>query len=96
MAKIRRLPSQGIIDGFKGTLDFYFNMGIPYVRLWPKSPGKNRSEPVKAQWPAWAYVAKEWSNLSPAVQDAYRTLATNSGLSGRDMFTRSYLAGLYR
>jgi len=96
MAIIRRLPSQGIIDGFKGTLDFYVYMGISVVRAWPKSPGKNRSEPVQAQWPAWSYAAKEWTNLSPAVQDAYRTLAGTSGLSGRDMFTRSYLAGLYR
>ncbi len=96
MAKIRKMPSQGIIDGFKGTLDFYINMGIPCVRLWPKSPGKLRSTPVMAQWPAWSYAAKEWSNLTPVVQDAYRTLATNSGLSGRDMFTRSYLTGLYR
>lgn len=96
MAKIRKMPSQGIIDGFKGTLDFYFNMGIPCVRSWPKSPGKLRSEPVMSGWPAFAYAASEWSNLSPVVQDAYRKLATNSGLSGRDMFTRAYLTGLYR
>ena len=96
MAKIRRFPSQGIIDGFKGTLDFYLNMGIPCVRLWPKSPGKRRSEPVMSGWPAFSYASREWSNLSPVVQDAYRTLATDSGLSGRDMFTRAYLTGLYR
>ena len=96
MAKITKLPSQGIIDGFKGVLDFYVYMGIACVRSWPKSPGKLRSDPVQAQWPAWTYAAKEWSNLSADVQDAYRKLATNSGLSGRDMFTRSYLTGLYR
>jgi len=96
MAKIRRLPSQGIIDGFRGMLDFYIYMGIPVVRKWPASPGKNRSDPVRAQWPAFTYAASEWLNLSPDVQNAYRTLAGTSGLSGRDMFTRSYLTGLYR
>ncbi len=96
MAIIKRLPSQAIIDGFKGTLDYYVCMGIPCVRMWPRSPGKNRTAAVKAQWPAWTTASREWSNLSPAVQDAYRTLATNSGLSGRDMFTRAYLTGLYR
>jgi len=96
VAKITAFPSQGIIDGFKGTLDFYINMGIPCVRSWPKSPGKLRSEPVMRQWPAFAYSASEWNNLSTTVQAAYNRLAEGSGLSGRDMFTRAYLRGLYR
>ncbi len=96
MAIIKRLPSRGIIDGFKGTLDYYIWKGIVCVRSWPKSPGKNRSAPVQAQWPAFTYAAGEWSNLSQVVQDAYNRLAEGSGLSGRDMFTRAYLTGLYR
>ena len=84
-----------IIDGFKGTLDFYIHRTLICVRSWPKSPGKIRSEPVMSQWPAWTYASREWSNLSPTVQDAYRQYATSSGLTGRDMFTRSYLRGLY-
>lgn len=96
MAKIKRLPSQAIIDGFKGTLDYYVYMGINVVRMWPRSPGKHRTAAVEAQWPSWTTASREWSNLDPVVQDAYRTLATNSGLSGRDMFTRAYLTGLYR
>jgi len=96
MAKLLVMPHQAIIDGFKGTVDFYYWMGIPVARGWPKSPGKMRSPAVRAQWPLWKYVASEWLNLSEAMQDAYRELATNSGLSGRDMFTRAYLTGLYR
>ena len=30
------------------------------------------------------------------VQQPYNRLAEGTGLSGRDMFTRSYLSGLYR
>ncbi|GAI00479.1 unnamed protein product [marine sediment metagenome] len=96
MAKLLALPSTAIIDGFKGTIDFYVHRGIPCARAWPKSPGKARSPAVMAQWPFFAYASKEWSHLSPIVQEAYNSLATNSGLSGRDMQVRAYLTGLYR
>lgn len=90
------MPSLDIIAGFKGTIDFYLWKGIPCARSWPRSPGKVRAPAVMAQWSAFAYSASEWLNLAPIVQDAYKALASNSGLSGRDMFTRSYLSGLYR
>jgi len=96
MAKLTHLPHQAIIDGFKGTVDFYVYMGIPVARAWPKSPGRNRSEAVRAQWSTFAYASREWANLSPSVQSAYKELATDSGLSGRDMQVRAYLSGLYR
>ncbi|MBA7678918.1 hypothetical protein ES703_87198 [subsurface metagenome] len=96
MAKLLALPEQAIIDGLKGTIDYYVWMGIPCARSWPKSPGKRRSPFVMAQWPTFTYASREWSNLSPAVQRAYNVLATNSGLSGRDMQVRAYMTGLYR
>ena len=96
MAKLEVLPSMAIIDGFKGVIDFYVHRGIPCARAWPRSPGKKRSLAVEAQWPSFAYASREWTNLSPAVQAAYNELATNSGLSGRDMQVRAYLTGLYR
>ena len=96
MAKLLVMPHQAIIDGFKGVVDFYVHMGIPCARAWPKSPGHLRSAAVMAQWPIFSYASKEWPNLSQAVQDAYNELATDSGLSGRDMFMRGYLTGLYR
>lgn len=85
-----------IISGFKGTVDFYIHRGIPCARAWPKSPGKLRSPFVMAQWPAFTIAATEWKKLSDSVQQAYNELATNSGLSGRDMQVRAYLTGLYR
>jgi len=96
MARLLAMPEEAIIDGFKGSIDFYYNMGIPCVRAWPKSPGKARSPGVQAGWPSFTIAAQEWKNLSPAVQDAYNTLASGSGLSGRDMQVRAYLTGLYR
>lgn len=96
MARLEVMPNQGIIDGFKGTIDFYIWKGIPCARSWPRPPTAERSAPVKAQWPKFAYAAKEWQQLSKIVQDAYILLATNSGLTGRDMQVRAYLTGLYR
>ncbi|MBA7574952.1 hypothetical protein ES708_16768 [subsurface metagenome] len=96
MAKLTVMPHQAIIDGFRGSVDFYVYQGIPCARAWPKSPGKARSPNVRAQWPIFTYASREWRNLSPAVQDAFNELATNSGLAGRDMFMRAYLSGLYR
>lgn len=96
MAKILVMPSEGIISGFKGKLDYYFNMGIPCARKWPRSPGSRRTPAVMAGWASFSYASKEWVNLTQAVQDAYREMAGSSGLSARDVQQRAYMSGLYR
>lgn len=96
MAILTALPHQAIIDGFKGKIDFYLWRGIPCARKWPRSPGHLRAQAVMEQWTDFAYAASAWNLLSEEIQEAYRALAVGSGLSGRDLFTRSYLTGLYR
>lgn len=96
MAKITEMVGEKIISGFRGSLDFYYYMGIACVRKWPSSPGHFRSPPVMAGWAAFSYAASEWNNLSPEVRRTYEELAIASGLSGRDMFTRAYMKGLFR
>lgn len=106
MAKLTALPELAIIDGLKGKIDFYIyhptcdpesrGPGIPVARKWPRSPGHLRAQAVMDGWPAFAYAASAWNLLSEEIQAAYRALAVGSGLSGRDLFTRSYLSGLYR
>jgi len=95
VAIITAMPSEDIISGYKGTLDFYVHRGIQCVRKWPQSPGKLRSPPVTQQWPIFTAAAKEWKHLSAAVQEAYNQYATDSGLTGRDLFMRAYIRGLY-
>ncbi len=95
MAIIKSMPGIKIINGFKGKVDFYYNMGLPVARAWPKSPGRNRSPAVKAQWPAWAYISKLWTALPPELQAAYNFMAGGTPLTGRDLFTRGYLKGLF-
>lgn len=96
MVKLANMPAQAIISGFKGSVDFYYWMGIPVARSWPRSPGPHRAPGVEEQWSAFTIAAQGWSTLTPEVQQTYIAIAQNSGLSGRDMFTRAYLSGLYR
>ncbi|MBA7568527.1 hypothetical protein ES708_10256 [subsurface metagenome] len=96
MAIITEMIGEKIISGFRGTLDFYYYMGVPCVRRWPRSPGHIRSPEVMAGWAPFSYSVREWNNLSPEVRRAYEIMAGDSGLSDRDMFMRSYMKGLYR
>lgn len=96
MAKLKVLPHQDIISGFKGTIDFYVHNGTPCARKWPRSPGHIRTEQVMAQWVPFTYAVHEWQNINPSVRAAYEQMAHDTGLSARDWFIRSYLAGIYR
>lgn len=90
------MVSQAVIDGFKGKIDFYVYMGVPCFRRWPKSPGHIRSPAVMAGWAPFTSASQLWNELSDYVRRQYEIMAGDSGLSGRDMFMRSYLKGLYR
>lgn len=93
MAIITKLPAQNIISGFKGTLDFYVHCGIPCVRKWPRSPGHDRAPEVRKHWPAFTWAAKYWAYLSPEIKLAYNQLAVSTNMTGRDLFTKSYING---
>lgn len=90
------MPTQAIIDGFKGKLDFYYYMGKPCVRKWPRSQGKSQTPASVAQWPMFTYVQKLWNSTTPLVQTAYTDLSPESGLHKRDWFMRAYYGKIYR
>ena len=48
MAKLIALPHQAIIDGFKGTIDFYVWKGLSVARKWPRSTMSGRDLSLKA------------------------------------------------
>ena len=106
MAILTALPHQDIIDGFRGKIDFYLyhptcdpetrGEGVAVARKWPRSPGHLRSAAVMAQWPTFTAAAQGWSALSKEIQDSYIKMASGTGLTGRDLFTRSYITGLFR
>jgi len=96
MAKVSAMPSEAIISGFKGRIDYYVWNGISCVRRWPRSPGKRRSPAVEAQWPAFTTATQLWNTLTPEVQASFVALSSGTGLSARDLCERAYLSGLER
>ena len=95
MAKITNMPGLAIINGFKGTIDYYVHDGQPCVRKWPRSPGHNRAPAVEAQWTAFTWAASNWNSLSKEVQDAYNRTAAGSNLTGRDLFVKNFITAQY-
>jgi len=95
MAKLTKMPSLAIINGFKGSIDYYVYMGLPCARKWPRSPGHKRAPDVEAQWPNFTNATKLWQRLSPEVQQTYIDLASSTTLRGFDWFMRGYLAGIF-
>jgi len=96
MAIIKEMAGKKVIDGFRGVIDFYYYMGLPIARAWPRSPGKKRSPAVMAQWAAWSYASKHWNYLSPEVRRAYEQTATGSSLNGRDLYMKAYITTYFR
>lgn len=95
MAKLVKLPSLAVINGFKGTIDFYLNMGIPCARSWPSSPGHDRAPAVEEQWPIFTTATRLWNELSQEVRDAYKQMASGLHLTGRDIFIKGYIKTLW-
>lgn len=93
MATLTKLPGQKIIDGYKGTIDFYVWMGIPCARSWPRSPGRDRAPAVEAQWPAFTWAAQNWPSIDQETRDAFNRMAAGTNMSGRDIFVKSYISG---
>lgn len=95
MAKIAKMPGLEVIDGFKGVIDFYVNMGLACARSWPRSPGHDRAPAVMDKWPAFSWAASNWQTLSQDIRDAFNAMAVGTNLTGRDIFVKSYLSSAH-
>ena len=91
VAKIDKMPSQSIIDGYRGVLDFYVHCGIPCVRSWPRSPSMPRSPAVQDSAALFGYVSKEMSALPPFIIAMAKANNKGTGWTWRDLLT----AGVY-
>lgn len=96
MAKLKSFVGQKVIDGFKGTIDFYIHDGVQCARTWPRSQGKSQTQSSVAQQPMFSYVQKLRPQVSLAVYDAYYNLARDCGLHIWDWFMRGYYGNIYR
>lgn len=100
MVVLRTLPSQGIIDMMAGTLDFYVyhpvscqGEGVPCVRKWPIYTESRMSQAAKDARIPFGYVSTMWNELDQVVQQAWRDMAGQTALTGKDLSVRGYLNG---
>ena len=96
MVVLTNLPEQSIIDGFKGSVDYYVHCGTVCARKWPRAPSGARAPAVEEQYSAFAYATRLWNLLSPEVQTSFIIMAKGTRLSGRDMAQKAYLSGAYQ
>jgi len=93
MAKLDHMPTKEIIDGFKGSIDFYLWRGIPVARKWPRKPRQPGTPEQKATWTRFKYINSLAGTLPPDVIAAYKFMAAGSGLTWKDYVIRLYLTG---
>jgi len=91
LAILEALPEEAIISGFKGIIDYYVWRGLPCARSWPTYPKSHQQPGSRAQWPIFSDAVKEWSLLDSYVRNAYKSMASGSTLSGRDMMVKMYI-----
>lgn len=93
MAVLEQLPAQYIIDGLRGTVDFYCYKGKFVARRWPRSPGKNRTTPVLAGSDRFTYIQQMGKELPKDIIEDYQRMASGTPYVWRDWMTRLFLAG---
>ena len=94
MARLTALPEQAIIDGFKGTVDFYYNNGIPCARKWPHWAKRKPYPAERANQEAFAYAAKMWKDLPEYLKLLYIDMSAGGRFSGFDVYMKCYMCGL--
>ena len=96
MVVIKEMVGKKVIDGFRGVIDFYYYMGVPVARKWPRSQGKSQTPASVAQQPTFTYASRLFIHLSPFLREAYFGVARDCGLHAKDWFMRGYLTGIYK
>jgi len=91
MAILDALPSQWVIDKYKGIIDFYLWKGIPVARKWPHIPPYQRTPEELATQQALRYIMSLLPHIEPTVLALYKRMAHGYYLSWRDYLIRHYL-----
>lgn len=90
MAKLARLPSLGIIAGFRGTLDFYEDRGLFIVRSWPRGKALGLAPGTVAQQPLFIRASRLKKYISQPVSIAARRYTLGGSSTWADIMTRAY------
>lgn len=94
MARLTELPSQWLIDSWKGNVDFYLWKGIPVARKWPYHPPRSPTPAELAHQLAFKYILNLLPSINSSVINLYKLHAEGYYLTWRDYLTRAYLKGM--
>ncbi|MBA7527121.1 hypothetical protein ES705_19295 [subsurface metagenome] len=86
MPVIKALPGLEVIQGFKGTLDFYYWKGIPCVRKWPHTPRAHLTQGTLSSAALFAAILKGYALLGGLVKTIYQEAAKDQDRTGRDLY----------
>jgi len=95
MALLAAMPSQDVIDGLRGSVDFYRWCNLVIARSWPHYTPENMTARTKAQATAFAYLLSQTNSLPAHVVESWEWLASQSKLAWRDWMARAYLGGTF-
>ncbi|KKM95051.1 hypothetical protein LCGC14_1192160 [marine sediment metagenome] len=94
MVKLGALPNRDIIDGFKGTVDFYMYKDTAVARKWPSWTKREPHPDEKVNQNAFAYINRVAGSLPAYIQDQYRAMAVGTPFTWKDLLVRSYMKGM--
>lgn len=94
MVVLKKLPSQAIVDGFKGTVDFYMYKDTACARSWPRYYPRDPTAPERANQDAFAYVNQVARDLPVFIVDQYKRMAASTPFSWKDLIVRAYISGI--
>ncbi len=94
MVVLKKLPEQAIVDGFKGTVDFYVCRGIPVARKWPHYPRRTPYPAELANQLAFSYITKALSSLPEHVIAQWKAQTAGTPFTWRDLAIRAYMRGI--
>jgi len=93
MAVLASIPSQAVIDGLRGSIDFYERLGTVCARSWPRWKIKTRAPAVVEQQVIFTYASQVPQTLPAKVIETWQYLASQSNMTWRDWLIRAYVGG---
>ncbi|KKM18706.1 hypothetical protein LCGC14_1663020 [marine sediment metagenome] len=94
MARLSALPARAIVDGFKGTVDFYMYKDTAVARAWPKWTPREPWPAEGANQQAFAYINRVARDLPVYIIDQYKIMAAGTPFTWKDLLVRSYMRGM--
>jgi len=84
------MPGKDIIDGFRGTLDFYVSRGVICVRAWPRGKNAGIAPGALLYQPAFARVNRLKKHVSATLQTAYNRYTVGGSNTWADQCIVTY------